>query len=140
MYIFYPNVTCPPGRHIPQILRIMKLTAILLFVTIMQVSAVTYAQKITLNQSKVTIKQIFKEIKKQTGYDVFYLPEMLDASQSINANFKDTPVEQVISKVIEGHPLTFIIDEKTIVIKKKKTSVPQHRNQLQTHRPLKSPG
>src|SRR6201985_821158 len=120
MYIFYSNVNCWPVRHRSNILHVMnpgvprlngaikkqiimtiKLTAVLVFVTIMQVSANTYAQKVTLKQRDISIRQGVKEIKKQTGYDVFYLPEMLDASQTIDAGFKDTPVEQVMNKVLE---------------------------------------
>jgi TonB-linked SusC/RagA family outer membrane protein len=118
MYKFYNNVAWWPKRRLLKILLVMKLITILMISAIMQVSAATYAQKLTLNQRKVTIQHVFKEIKKQTGYDVFYLPEMLKPDQTIDASFKDTPLQQVMNKVLEGRDLTYTIDEKTIVIMK----------------------
>lgn len=124
MYKFYTKILCWPQRRIPKILLIMKLTTVLLFALMMQVSATTLAQKVTLKQNHITLKQVFKEIRKQTGYDVLYHPDQVNTSQTIDANFKDTPVEQVIDKVLEGQPLTYTIDEKTIVIKKKEEEKP----------------
>ncbi len=48
MYKIYTNILCWPQRRIPKILLIMKLTTVLLFAIIMQVSATTLAQKVTL--------------------------------------------------------------------------------------------
>ncbi|WP_187774956.1 SusC/RagA family TonB-linked outer membrane protein [Pedobacter sp. BS3] len=95
----------------------MKLVAILLCATIVQVSAVSYGQRITMSQSQVSIKQVFKTIKRQTGYDVFYLPETLNDKKTIKADFINTPVEEVIQYCISGASLTYSINEKSIVIK-----------------------
>lgn len=120
MYSFYANVMCRRQRRFSKPLLVMKLTTLLMTLTLLQVSARSLAQKITLNQKTATIKQIFKEIKKQTGYDVFYLPDMLRADKIIQAGFKETPIREVMEKVLEGEPLTYTIDENTIVVKSKK--------------------
>jgi len=62
----------------------MKITTFILIVSIMQVSAATYAQKITLKQNRVSIAQVFDEIKSQTGYDVFYLPKVVQTNKKID--------------------------------------------------------
>ncbi|WP_158640538.1 TonB-dependent receptor [Anseongella ginsenosidimutans] len=97
----------------------MKLIAVLLTVSIMQVSAGGFAQNLTFSQDDVSIKQIFKEIRKQTGYDVFYLPRMVDAGRRLQVNFDNAPLEQVMERCLEGYPLTYVIDDKTIVITRK---------------------
>ncbi|MFA4868629.1 MAG: TonB-dependent receptor [Pedobacter sp.] len=101
----------------------IKLTTVLLIATMMQVSAGGFAQKLTLNQSKITIKQLFKEIKKQTGYDVFYLPEMVKDNRKIPGNFSNTPLVDVMKKSLEGQGLIFTIFEKSIVVKKEEESL-----------------
>ncbi|WP_449436326.1 TonB-dependent receptor plug domain-containing protein [Pedobacter steynii] len=85
----------------------------------MQVSAAGFAQKITLNQNRASLKQIFAEIKKQTGYDVFYQAGYVKEDKVIKANFLNTPLEEVMEKCLEGQPLSFTIDEKTVLIKAK---------------------
>ncbi|WP_172954122.1 SusC/RagA family TonB-linked outer membrane protein [Pedobacter ginsengisoli] len=85
----------------------------------MQVSAAGFAQKITLSQDKASLKQIFAEIKKQIGYDVFYQAGKVKEDKVIKANFLNTPLEQVMEKCLEGQPLSFTIDEKTVLIKEK---------------------
>lgn len=105
-----------------QLPRIMKLTTVLLIVTMMQVSAAGFAQRLTLNQRSISIKQVFKEIKKQTGYDVFYLPEMIKGNNKIKASFFNTPIEDVMERCLEGKSLIFKIEDKTVVVTKREPS------------------
>lgn len=85
----------------------------------MQVSATTYGQKITLNQNKITIKEVFKEIKRQTGYDVLWQPEILNANKTIDVNFNKASVKDVIAKCIAGKDMTFEIEDSSVVIKQR---------------------
>lgn len=47
---------------------IMKLITIILITSLMQVSAKSLAQNITISEKNITLKQLFKEIRLQTGY------------------------------------------------------------------------
>lgn len=117
MYKFYTKILCWPNRRMPNLVLTMKLTILLLTVTILQVSASTFAQKLTLMQKDVTLKQVFKAIKKQTGYDVLYQSGRLNASEKINANFMNTPLGEVIKTCLEGKALSYTFFEKTIAIR-----------------------
>lgn len=108
-------------EHSIKFLRTMKLIAVILTVSIMQVSAGGFAQKLTLNKENVRIKQVFNEIRKQTGYHVFYLPGMIDPNKRIEADFNNTPLGQVMERCLEGSLLTHVIDEQSIVIRKRET-------------------
>ncbi|WP_166670680.1 SusC/RagA family TonB-linked outer membrane protein [Olivibacter sp. XZL3] len=98
----------------------MKLTTLALFITMMQASAIGFAQQITLKQRNVTIGSVFDEIKKQTGYDVFYLPSALNPHKKIDANFEKTALREVMNACLQNQQATYTIDEKTIVITRKK--------------------
>ncbi|WP_316794220.1 SusC/RagA family TonB-linked outer membrane protein [Pedobacter frigoris] len=101
----------------------MKLTTLLLLVTIMQVSATGYAQRLTLKQKNISIARVFEEIEKQTGYDVFYLAKVLKTSKTIDANFENASLEEVMKACLKSQPVLFAIDDRTIVITKKEPSL-----------------
>ena len=122
MYKIYPESLCRRHRRISKFLLTMKLTVFLLITAIMQVSATTFAQKLNLKQKSVTLKQVFKEIKKQTGYDVLYQPDKLNDNQKINADFNNAPLAEVIKTCLQEQPLAFTFYETTIVIKTKEKS------------------
>lgn len=95
----------------------MKLATVILLTAIMQVSANGFAQRLTLNQENVSLNKVFKEIRKQTGYHVLWKPDKLNANTTIVANFKNASLDKVMEQCLYGRGLTYIIDEKTIVIK-----------------------
>jgi len=123
MYKFYTNILCWPQRRIPKILLIMKLTTVLLFAIIMQVSATSFAQRVTLKARDISLKKVFKEITKQTGYGILYQPDKVQTSSTINADFKDAQLSQVLNFCLQNQPLSYTIDENTIVIKVKEPEV-----------------
>lgn len=123
MYKKYTQESYWPHRRIPLILRVMKVTTLIIFAAIMQVSASTFAQKITLRQSNVSLKQLFNVIRQQTGYDVLYQTNEFDATQTLNANFKDTPLKDVLDKSLDNRHVQYTIEENTIVIKPKEENL-----------------
>src|ERR1700744_3732077 len=93
--------------HVTQSLRIMKLTIVLLIAGMLQVSASTFAQKINLKKKEITLKQVFKEIRKQTGYDVLYQPNKLKADQKINADFDNASLDEVMRACLQNQSLVY---------------------------------
>ncbi|WP_426324370.1 SusC/RagA family TonB-linked outer membrane protein [Pedobacter sp. R-06] len=85
---------------------------------LLQVSASTFAQKLTFNKKDVSLKQLFREVKKQTGYNVLWEEGKVDDGQIIHASFKDTPLEVVLNETLTPQKLTYSLVNKTIVIKK----------------------
>jgi TonB-linked SusC/RagA family outer membrane protein len=108
----------------------MRLTIIFFLAGIFHVNAHSYGQQVTLNRSNVTIKQIFKAVKEQTGYDVLWQPKQLDANVRIDAHFNSTPVDHVIQECISKQGLVFEIQDASIVIKlnEKIRNVPLERD------------
>lgn len=100
----------------------MRLTTIILIASLMQVSAATFGQKLTLQQNNIALKQVFKEIRKQTGYDVLYQPEKVNENQKVKASFDNTPLNVVLDQVLKGQSLDYAIKDKTIVITQKESS------------------
>lgn len=103
--------TCPD-----QILRVMKLTVILLTVFFTHASANLLAQKVTLQQSRVSLNAVFKEIRKQTSYNVVWPSASFNEQDRIDVSFKDTPLNEVLATILHHKGLGYAIRNKTIVL------------------------
>jgi len=122
MYKIYTKILGWQNRHAPTILLTMKLTTIILLTTFMQVSATSFAQKLSYTQKNASLEQIFKEIKKQTGYTVFWSSNSLD-NRKLDADFKNVSLEKVMEHCLEGQNLTFTIERHTVVIREREKSI-----------------
>lgn len=119
MYKNYTKNCCSPPGYIKKMLLVMKLSIFILMISLLQVSAASFGQKLTLKQKNVSITKVFLEIRKQTGYDVLVEYKNFKTNQRIDANFVDVPLQQVMSEIVKGTNLSYTIEEKTIVIKEK---------------------
>ncbi|WP_293787840.1 SusC/RagA family TonB-linked outer membrane protein [uncultured Pedobacter sp.] len=97
----------------------MKLTAILLLVGALHLSAATYSQTVTLSRRKTSLKQVFKEIKKQTGYFFFYKGQLLQDKPEVTVEFNNTSLADALNVSLKDQNLSYNIVNKTIVISPK---------------------
>ena len=102
----------------------MKLTAILLLtVTFLQVSAAGLAQKITYVHKQATLKQVFDEIHKQTGYSILWSSQNVNPAELFDANFKNAALTEVLDKCLANQEAGYTIEGKTVVIRKKEQRI-----------------
>lgn len=106
-----------------QLLRIMKLIIVIMTVFLLQVSAKTNAQNITLKLENASLKSILLEIRKQTGYTVLYETEQLEKTTPVTVNFKDVPLKDVLTRILDKQELAFSIEDKSISIKPKERTL-----------------
>lgn len=104
---------------ISKALKIMKITICLWFAAILQVSAASYAQNISLDVKNAPLDHVFDQISQQSGYNFIYDAKILKASKPISLTVKDEPFKQVLEKCFQNEPLTFLINENTVVIQHK---------------------
>ena len=125
MYKFYPENGVRPPRRAFKFLLIMKLTTLLLITAILQVSANTFAQKVTLSEKNATLTNVFDHIRTQTGYDFFFTSSILKDAKLVNINVKDEELALVLKKIFTDQPFDFSIGKKSVVISKKEPSLLQ---------------
>lgn len=106
----------------PQMLKVMKLTFILLTIAFLQVGAKGISQTITYSGKNVKLETVFSEIKKQTGFVFFYSSQDMALSTLVTIKLDNSPVELALKEVLNNQPLTFIIKDKTVFIKAKPVS------------------
>ena len=119
MYKIYTHKRGMPIRHLHQFLRVMKLITLILITAIMQVSAATYAQRITLKEKDATLETVFKDIRKQTGYDFYFDQNVIQKAKPVSVDLKDVSLEDALKSCLADQPFTYSVEEKTIVIREK---------------------
>lgn len=100
-------------------LLIMKLIIILLTASILQVSAATYAQQISINVKDASLQQVFKKLRKQSGYNFLYDSDMLSNATPVSLNLNKASLDDVLKACFTGQPLTYVIDQNTVIIRAK---------------------
>lgn len=114
---FYELIRHMRSAVVPgQLIRVMKLTIILMIVFFFNASALVKAQKITYTKNSTTVSQVFKEIKKQTGYNVFWPSEKFDAEKLVSVSFDNSSLDDVLKYLLIDKSLSYVIKAQTIVI------------------------
>jgi len=95
----------------------MKLTSFLLLVVLMQVSARSYEQTVSLNQKNADLGSVFKKITRQTGYTFLYNDKVLAKAKKVDIDVRDMRLEDALVLCFTGQPLEYSILNKTVVIR-----------------------
>jgi len=100
----------------------MKLTALMLFLAFMQVSASTLAQKVTLSERNASLTTIFEQIRNQTGYDFAYTTATIQVAKPVTIDVKNMELTQVLKLIFNDQPLDYEIDNKSVEVSLKEPS------------------
>jgi len=110
-----------------KLLKIMKLTSILLFVCAMSVNAGGFSQgvKVNLSLNGVKLTRFFKAIEKETNYRFAFSNDIIPVGRIVTINVKETPVFDVMNEVMAPTNLKYRFDEASgIFIISEKTNNP----------------
>lgn len=98
----------------------ISLTAIICTLICLHISAKGVAQRVTMKSSKISLKNAFREINKQTGYNFLWSSQKIDSDIKVAVNIQNQPLEVAVSSIIKGLKLRYEIDDRLIIIKEKK--------------------
>jgi hypothetical protein len=113
---------CPNFWGKPQLKsKIMRisLTSLLITGSLMHVGATTYAQKVSIKEKSVSLRQVFGTINKQTGYTYFWAAKTIDPATKVSLNVSNEPLHETLGNVLGKLNLEFELKDKTIVIREK---------------------
>jgi TonB-linked SusC/RagA family outer membrane protein len=100
----------------------MRLTTVILIASLMQVSAATFGQRITMNKKKAPLEAVLKEIRKQSGYDFYYDGNVLSSAPAVSINLKNASLPDALRMTFEGLDIAYTIKGNIVSIKKKEPS------------------
>ena len=116
MYHFYTKYLWVPPRVLGKFLLIMRLTILMLITFILQVSAVSSAQTVTLSEKKATLEHVFEKIRSQTGYDFLISKAILKKSKPVSIQVSNASLTSALDNVMAGQQLLYLIKSKTIIV------------------------
>ena len=122
MYALSIGKLCGRDRYAPtvnKLLLIMKLTILLIVLSLFQVTAATRAQNVTVKVENTPLENVFKLLEKQTGYHFLFNSAMVEKAESVSINVKNKPFRGVLDNVLSKHSLSYIIEDQTVIITEK---------------------
>lgn len=110
----------PFEDSLKKLLRIMRLTILLLFGLIMTVSANSYAQKtkLDINMSNTSIRDLFGFIEANSEFVFLYRNDDFNVNKKVVLNLKDATINQILDEALRGENVTYDVYERQVVIRK----------------------
>lgn len=96
----------------------MKLILVLTIGVLLQVSAKSFAQRVTLFQQGISLQEALREIHKQTKFNILCDVDLLQQAGSVNVSLQNATLAAALKACLEGKQLTYLIEGNTVVIKK----------------------
>ncbi len=119
-----------PIAGIGLILRIMKLTSILLLVFCLHLSGATRSQTVSLKARNQSLGSVLQAIKRQTDLAVVYNDRFVDSSTPVSIEVNDAPLATTLETLLNPLRLTYRITESTIVITAFRDGARRHARDL----------
>ena len=86
--------------------RIMKVFICILIMGLSTVSANTFSQvRVSLDMKNVTLKEVFKEITKLTGYEFVYSNNEIEHIGKVSLNINNKDLKDVLAECLKGTQL-----------------------------------
>ncbi len=100
----------------------MKLIVFLITATMLQVSANSFAQKISLSKANESLELVINEIGKQSGYDFFFNKQLIRKAKPVSITVKNSSLVDALELCFKDQPFTYEIKNKTILLTAKSTT------------------
>ncbi len=105
-----------------KLLRIMKLSTILLLLATLQVFATgVYSQdtELTLNLSETNVGQVLTEIENQSEFYFLFNQKLVDTKRKVNIRVTDKKIEEILDLVFTGTNTDYVLMDRQIVLSPK---------------------
>ena len=108
-------------------LRIMKLTVILIFASMVAMSASSYSQntKLNLSAKNSSLIDIFRLIEDQSEFYFYFNKEEVKARESVSVDAKDAIVTEILDQILSKTGLEYRVIDRYIVVKQKGSADPE---------------
>lgn len=97
----------------------MKLTAFIITIASLQISAKSFSQRITFSVKNSPLKEVLQEIRKQSGYSLVYNTDLLQQASPVSMSVQNASLSETLNKAMSNQPFQFEIEGETILINPK---------------------
>ena len=101
-----------------KLLLVMKLTAFLIILFTVQVTATVYSQnkKLTIDVQGSSIKEVLQKIEAQSEYRFIYENEKVNLDTKVSLRVKDEVVEKILKQLFDKDGISFSITENNLIL------------------------
>lgn len=103
-------------RPSTKILLIMKLVVVLMIAFSVQISAKSFAQKVTLSLKDASLDEVLSDLHQQTGVLFLYSNKALKDIRGINIDIKKGTLQQTLDQCFSSGSLGYLVKNNTIII------------------------
>ncbi|MDR3010214.1 MAG: SusC/RagA family TonB-linked outer membrane protein [Sphingobacterium sp.] len=96
---------------------IMKMIIMLLLFSVVQLQAGSFAQTVRIKKKNSPIVDVFREIKKQTGYTVLCKSEIISNSPNVSVDFNNVSLDRALNELLSPRGLNYIKEGNSIIVK-----------------------
>lgn len=104
-------------------LLMMKLAVLLTLVAVLQATAGSFAQHITLEAQNIPLSQAMQSVQKQSGYLFLFKGKDL-ANTKVSVKVRDADLKKAMDELLKGKAMDWMLKDNTIIIRSIAT-VPQ---------------
>lgn len=113
-----------------QFLRMMKIALVFVFLSVSSLFASVNAQRVSIELKNVSLREIFEQVKKQTGMSFMYSNDDIRHLQKRDFKMTDADVETIMEACLKDTGLTFEVVDEVVIVKpavQVMNSVPQKK-------------
>ena len=127
------NQVLPDGRTI-KAFRIMKLSFIFSFITLLNVSAGVFSQdqKFNISMRNAKLTDVFEQIEKKSDISFYYRNEDIDQTKTYTVNYKNEGVTEILDDLLKNSDLTYRMIDNFVAVLKAKHESPSAVQQQKT--------
>src|SRR4030043_2360625 len=104
-------------RVIKKLLLIMKLALIIIFISVLQVSANVYSQiTVNLNVQDKPIREVLKAIEQQSQVRFFYSDDLLVMNNQVDVKANNKNIISVLDDIFSTSPLTYKAYDNNLIV------------------------
>lgn len=74
---------------------------------------------VTIEGRNITLLQVFKAIKKQTGVTFFYSNQLLNDAEKVSVNFRQTQLKEVLDQLFQNRNIQYTLRENKLLLNQK---------------------
>lgn len=110
------NVISAKGK----IILIMKLCVFMVLCGVLEVAASSLlAQNASVSFKNTPVKEVFRQLKRQTGVDFLYASDDLRHTRPVTVSLRNAPLSRILDECLKDQPLYYVVDRETVLIRRK---------------------
>src|SRR5690606_16048606 len=84
----------------------------------LHLSAASFAQRVTIRQSNISLEKMLQLVSEQTGVNMIYNPNMLQEANPLTVDLANASLREALDEAFRNQPLTYSIDQDVVVVKR----------------------